>query len=154
MMRYWLGLGLMLHSLLTGAAIDTYEFTDKQSRERYSQLTQELRCPKCQNQNLADSNSPISSDMRREVYRMISAGESDAHIRDFMVERYGEFVLYRPQVNPQTWALWFGPFVLLLIGALVIVLLVRRSRQERGANALSASEQARLQALLDKDTAP
>lgn len=134
------------------AAIDTYEFHDDEAREQFQQLTQELRCPKCQNQNLADSNSPIASDLRREVYRMVESGDSNDQIVDFMVARYGEFVLYRPKVNEATYVLWYGPFVLLAIGMVVVVLLARarRSKETNASDSanLSHDEQARLSELL------
>lgn len=110
------------------AAIDTYEFKDEATRERFKQLTFELRCPKCQNQNLQDSNSPIASDLRNEVYRMLQQGDGNQEIIDFMVARYGDFVLYKPPVNKATYLLWYGPFVLVVIGA-VVMLLVSRKRK-------------------------
>ncbi len=113
------------------AAIDTYEFKDDESRERFQSLTQELRCPKCQNQNLADSGSPIALDLRREVYRMVDEGQSNDSIVDFMVARYGEFVLYRPRVSSATNVLWYGPIVMLGLGAVVVLLLVRRRKSSR-----------------------
>ncbi len=113
------------------AAIDTYEFKDDASRDRFQSLTQELRCPKCQNQNLADSGSPIALDLRREVYRMVDAGQSNDAIIDFMVARYGEFVLYRPRVSSTTNVLWYGPFAMLGVGAVVVLLLVRRRKSSR-----------------------
>ncbi len=157
-MRAWLGILLLLLPLSVAAAIDTYEFRDEATRERFQQLTAELRCPKCQNQNLADSNSPIAQDLRGEVYRMLEAGEADAAIIDFMVVRYGDFVRYRPKMSGATWLLWFGPALLLLIGAVVVLLLTRRRKGAATASgggeqsALSAAEQQRLQRLLDQDT--
>ncbi|MDP2521849.1 cytochrome c-type biogenesis protein CcmH [Neptunomonas phycophila] len=125
------------------AAIDTYEFTDDAARERFQELTAELRCPKCQNQNLADSNSPIAQDLRREVYRMVEAGDSDQTIVDFMVARYGEFVLYRPRLTGYTWILWYGPFVLLGLGVIVVLILGRRKKLSKaGAQAFDADNSA------------
>jgi len=125
-MNRWLVVLMLLLPLQAFAAIDTYEFKDEASRERFRQLTDELRCPKCQNQNLADSNSPIAKDLRTEVHRMVQADQSDDEIVDFMVARYGEFVLYKPRKNASTWVLWYGPFVLLALGGVVIFLLARR----------------------------
>ena len=132
---------LLLLPLSAQAAIDAYEFTSEQNEERFQQLTSELRCPKCQNQNIADSDAPLAADLRREVHRMVEAGEPDNSIIDFMVTRYGEFVLYRPRLNETTWLLWYGPFVLLGIGALVIVLISRNRRQRQVAASASATSE-------------
>ncbi len=134
---------LILLPLSVGAAIDTYEFKDEETRQRFRQLTFELRCPKCQNQNLQDSNSPIAADLRDEVYKMLQAGNNNDEIVDFMVARYGEFVLYKPPVNQMTYVLWYGPFVLVVIGIGVILLLSRKRKkqpQEDGAEAQSDLE--------------
>ena len=86
---------LLCLPLLAWSVIETYQFEDEQLRERYQRFTHELRCPKCQNQNLSGSNSPIAKDLRRELYRLLLEGQSDQQITEFMVARYGEFVLYR-----------------------------------------------------------
>ncbi|MEA9731116.1 cytochrome c-type biogenesis protein [Xanthomonas campestris pv. campestris] len=93
---------------------------------RFHALTAELRCVQCQNQSLADSNAQIAQDLRREVLALMHEGRSDAHIRQFLVARYGEFVLYRPQVESRTWLLWFGPLLVLLLGGTAVALVVRR----------------------------
>lgn len=144
---------LLLISSVAFAAIDTYEFKDEASRERFQQLVAELRCPKCQNQNLADSNSPIASDLRREVYKMVETGESDEQIVDFMVARYGEFVLYRPRVTSNTWVLWYGPFALIAVGAGVVWLLTRKRKsvQQKDDKSLSDIEKNKLNSLLNKE---
>ncbi|WP_417582741.1 cytochrome c-type biogenesis protein [Nitrincola sp.] len=135
---------LLLAPLSASAAIDAYEFSNDQNAERFHQLTGELRCPKCQNQNIADSDAPLAADLRREVHRMVEAGEADDSIIDFMVTRYGEFVLYRPRVTTTTWLLWYGPFVLLGIGILVVILISRsrRNRQAMKTNAAVAAPSA------------
>ncbi|TCK07103.1 cytochrome c-type biogenesis protein [Marinobacterium mangrovicola] len=137
------------------ATIEAYEFDDKATEERFQSLTAELRCPKCQNNNIADSNSPIASDLRGEVYRLVNDGASDEEVVDFMVTRYGEFVLYRPRVNEMTWVLWYGPFVLLGIG-LLVVFLIARSRRRVGSPGVAGSdlapeERERLEQLLEQD---
>lgn len=150
-MRLVLVVFTLLFSMVASATIDTYEFKDDAARERFQQLTNELRCPKCQNQNLAGSNSPIASDLRREIYRMVEVGESDDQIVDFMVARYGEFVLYRPKVTGSTWVLWYGPFVLLAIGAAVILLITRKRKKTSVIDkTLNDQDKARLATLLDK----
>ncbi|MDQ3510136.1 MAG: cytochrome c-type biogenesis protein CcmH, partial [Pseudomonadota bacterium] len=104
------------------------EFTDRAEAERFHALVAELRCVKCQNQSLADSDALIAQDLRREVLTLMRDGKSDDEVKQFLVARYGEFVLYRPQVQSSTWLLWFGPALLLIAGAWVIVVTVRRRR--------------------------
>ena len=108
--------------------------TDQQSEARLKKLSEELRCLVCQNQTLADSNADLAVDLRRQVQTMISAGQSDREIRDFMVARYGDFVLYKPPVQSNTALLWFGPFGLLGAGALIWWLVQRRSRLAAATN--------------------
>ncbi|WPP47428.1 cytochrome c-type biogenesis protein [Pseudomonas sp. AN-1] len=143
-------LGLTL-SLGAQAAIDTYEFKDEAARERYRTLTEELRCPKCQNQNIADSDAPIAMDLRREIHRMLGEGKSNQEIVDFLVARYGDFVRYNPPVDARTWLLWYGPWLLLGGGLGVLALIVLRRRRPaafgQGAD-LSAEERTRLDQLL------
>ncbi|MGC8101569.1 cytochrome c-type biogenesis protein [Metapseudomonas otitidis] len=149
-----LALGLALTGV-AHAAIDTYEFRDEAERERFRVLTEELRCPKCQNQNIADSNAPIATDLRREIYRMLEAGKSNDEIVDFLVARYGDFVRYKPPVNGRTLLLWYGPAGLLAGGLLVLgVIVLRRRRVENapGDALLSSDERARLDALLNQET--
>ncbi len=95
-------------------------FDTPQQEERFKQLTQELRCLVCQNQNLADSDAQLAHDLRAEVHEMLIAGNTDGEIKQFMVDRYGDFVLYRPPVQENTYLLWLAPMVLLLIGAVVL----------------------------------
>ncbi|NRP46122.1 MULTISPECIES: cytochrome c-type biogenesis protein [unclassified Marinobacterium] len=144
---------LVLLSTSSFAAIDTHNFKSVEDEKRFHALAAELRCPKCQNQNIADSDSPIAKDLRTEVFRMIDEGAEDETIIDFMVTRYGDFVLYRPKMNSQTWLLWNGPFLVLGFGVLVILAVVwqRRSRRKVSEAALSSDDQARLDALLKQD---
>ena len=147
-------LGFSLSSVAL-AAIDTYEFKDEGERQRFRQLTEELRCPKCQNQNIADSNAPIAMDLRREIYRMFAEGKSNAEIVEFLVDRYGDFVLYNPPLSSKTLLLWYGPAGMLVIGfgVLGVILLRRRSQnKDRSAAGLSVDEQARLAALLEQNS--
>ncbi|MFS2161605.1 cytochrome c-type biogenesis protein [Pseudomonas sp. Pseusp122] len=145
-----LSLGL---ATVTHAAIDAYSFRDEAERARYGELTRELRCPKCQNQDIADSNAPIAADLRREIYRMLGEGQSNQQIIDFMVDRYGDFVRYKPALSARTWLLWFGPAGLLLGGVLVIAVIVgrRRSQGRNDTDVLSDEERERLAHLLDKN---
>ena len=154
-MKRWLA-AVVFGLTLTGvahAAIDTYEFANDAERDRFRELTKELRCPKCQNQDIADSNAPIATDLRREIYRMLGEGKDNQQILDFMVARYGDFVLYKPALTSKTAVLWFGPLALLVGGMVVIGVIVgrrRRTEQTEGSDTLSAEERKRLDTLLDK----
>ncbi len=101
------------------APADLSILASPEQRERYQRLAEELRCLVCQNQTLADSNAELAADLRHQVETMIQAGRSDDEIKTFLVQRYGDFVLYRPPMQRNTWLLWLGPFALLLVGALV-----------------------------------
>ena len=152
-MRHLVSFGFVvacLWSLVAQAVIETYEFDSPVLRERYQQFTEELRCPKCQNQNLSGSNSPIAKDLRRELHKLLHDGYSDQQITDYMVDRYGEFVLYRPRVNEHTVILWVAPAVLLLLAALVVFLIVRKQAGVKAAPeaSLSKEQQQKLDALL------
>jgi cytochrome c-type biogenesis protein CcmH len=102
------------------------KFTSAIDEKRFHALVSELRCVMCQNQSLAESNAQIAVDLRREVLELMHQGKSDAEIKEFLVARYGEFVLYRPQVESKTWLLWFGPVLVLLAGGFVVAGAVRR----------------------------
>lgn len=102
-------------SMTTYAAIDVYDFDSVQQEAQYRGLIEELRCPKCQNQNLAGSDAPIAQDLKQKIYDMIKDGRSDGEIRVYMQERYGDFISYKPPVRPSTWILWFFPPLLLIV---------------------------------------
>jgi cytochrome c-type biogenesis protein CcmH len=108
-------------------------FDDPAQEARYKHLTTELRCTVCQNQNLADSDAPLAQDLREEIYSMMLAGRSDEEIKTFMVERYGDFVLYRPPVQGNTLALWAIPGVLLFGGAVALIFIVRSRNRKLAA---------------------
>ena len=112
------------------AAGEPLIFTDPEQEARYQQLTVELRCLVCQNQNLADSDAPLAQDLRQEIYDMMQAGRTDDEIKQFLIDRYGDFVLYMPPVKSNTLVLWLMPAVLLIGGALVVIIVVRK----RGLN--------------------
>jgi cytochrome c-type biogenesis protein CcmH len=114
---------------------------------RWDHIAAELRCLVCQNESLASSNAELAVDLRRELRGLIEQGRSDADIRSFLVSRYGDFVLYKPEVKPVTWLLWFGPFVLLL-GALAVALRLMR-RKAAAPAPLTDSERARVRQLLE-----
>ena len=121
---------LALALLLAGtvAALHPKDFQSPEEEARYRAVAKELRCVMCQNQSLADSPAGVADDMRRQVLALIREGKSDAEITAFFQARYGDFILYRPEVKPVTWALWFGPALLLLVGAGVVVSIVRRQK--------------------------
>ena len=104
-----------LLSVTSYAAIDVYNFDSVQQEAQYRGLIEELRCPKCQNQNLAGSDAPIAQDLKQKTYDMVKDGRSDGEIRAYMQERYGDFISYKPPVRPSTWILWFFPPLLLIV---------------------------------------
>lgn len=151
-------------SVTAYAAIDVYEFDSVQQEAQYRGLIEELRCPKCQNQNLAGSDAPIAQDLKQKTYDLVRDNRSDGEIRDYMQERYGDFISYKPPVRPSTWILWFFP-------PLLLVVLIggwfwqsrRRQLTARGQSGpsvehtttpLTASEKAELDRLLSRDTDP
>lgn len=139
---------LFLAQQVSASPVETFEFKDDVTKIRFQVLSKELRCPKCQNQNLADSNSPIAADLRRELYHLLQQGKADSEIIDYMVARYGEFVLYRPRVSSLTYVLWFGPGVLILIGIVVVTVIVRKKPAAKEKLALSDTQQNKLKDLL------
>jgi cytochrome c-type biogenesis protein CcmH len=130
------------------AAIDVYELGDPAKEQRFRSLIEELRCPKCQNQNIADSNAPLSADLRQKVYEMVRDGHSDEEIVGYLVARYGDFITYRPPLKPATWLLWFGPFAIIGMVLLGLGVWVRR-RARQPQSELSAEERHRLATLLN-----
>lgn len=137
-----------LTSISYADPIDTYVFNDEVTKVRYQSLVKELRCPKCQNQNLAGSNSQIAVDLREQVYTMINEGKADSEIVNFMVARYGDFVLYRPQVSSLTYVLWYGPVVLLLLGLLIMFFILRKKPEDNQKPELTSEQQEKLQQFL------
>ena len=146
-------------SINSYAAIDVYDFDSVQQEAQYRGLIEELRCPKCQNQNLAGSDAPIAQDLKQKTYDMVKEGRSDGEIRDYMQERYGDFITYKPPVRPSTWILWFFPPLLLI--ALIAGWFWQSKRRQRVASgesgttldsaaALSAAEKAELDRLLSR----
>ncbi len=120
---------LLSVSLCLQAAIETYQFDSPEQEVRFRQLGYELRCPKCQNQAIGDSDAEISGDLRAEVYRMLKDGATDDEIKGFMVARYGRYVLYNPPLDKHTLILWFGPAVLLIFGGIFVGFRIRQSKK-------------------------
>ena len=134
---------------ISWAVIDghKYPFDSDTDAERFAQLAEDLRCPKCQNQNLADSDAPVAADLRDKVYQLVQEGKSDDEVVDYLVARYGDFVRYKPPFRLDTLLLWLSPVILLLLGGLLIRSLV--SQQKRVSTPLSSQEQQQLSALLN-----
>lgn len=122
-------------------------FEEPEKQQRYEELLEEIRCLVCQNQSLADSGAGLAQDLRREIHTMIDDGRSEAAITAFLVDRYGDFVLYRPPLKRTTWLLWFGPFILLLAALVIVVLFVRSRRPAE--DRLSSEEHKRATRLLE-----
>ena len=132
------------------AVIETYEFSTPNLELRYKALSQELRCPKCQNQNIADSNAPISRDLRAIVHEQLEAGATDEEIIDFLVDRYGEFVRYRPGMDSNTLWLWSAPLILLVMAVAVVLTQIRKDR-DRQTISSNAERANRLREKFDGD---
>lgn len=144
----------LLWSPLSQARIEAFEFTVEDGAIRYQALSEELRCLVCQNQTLAGSNSELAQDLRRQVHELIESGKTDEEILDYMVKRYGDFVLYKPRVLRSTLFLWFGPFVFLLIGIVVVFLFVRRRNKAalESLDGVDEDVQKRAHSLLEGDS--
>ena len=134
--------------MLALAQVDTFEFDTIEQQQRFRQLSNELRCPQCQNANLTGSTGGIAEDLRREVHRMIMEGLTDEEIEQFMFERYGDFIFYRPRLRAETVLLWFGPAIFLLIGGFAAFSIAKRSRNSKSNSPLDSDQQARLKELL------
>lgn len=132
------------------AGVEPRPFDSPEQEARYRGLIAELRCLVCQNQSLAESDADLAKDLREQTYTMVREGRGDREIIDYMVGRYGDFVLYRPPVRPTTALLWFGPAALVLVGSVVVALQVRRRRRlGRLESELSEEEERRARALLE-----
>lgn len=129
-------------------APEFYDFDTQTEEQRFRSLNEELRCPKCQNQNIADSNAPISKDMRDQVYIMMQAGATDNEIVAALVDRFGEFVKYKPPLDRRTIVLWGFPVIAVVIGLLIVAGVVWRSRKQNPEPALSPEQQARVKRML------
>ncbi|HVT36644.1 MAG TPA: cytochrome c-type biogenesis protein [Nevskiaceae bacterium] len=134
----------MLFSVAQAAELDSAQ------TRRYQALTQELRCLVCQNQNIADSEAPLAADLRNQVKAQIIAGRSNDEIKQYLTDRYGDFVLYQPPVKSTTWLLWFGPFALVLVALVVALRHIRATHAPRAAARDAAADAAALQKLLDE----
>ncbi len=125
------------------------EFESKEQEELYNDMLHELRCTVCQNQSIAGSNASLADDLRGNLYKMVKEGADEEDIKGFMVDRYGDFVLYRPNFNPSTYLLWIGPFLLLLLGVVVLRLNVRSRNKINNKSELTSEESEMLESYLD-----
>ena len=134
-------------AVMAASQIDTFSFTDEVQERRYRARTEEFRCPKCLNTNLAGSDAPIAQDLRKVVYRLVvTQGMSDQEVRDYLQARYGDFVLYDPPFNSKTWYIWLVPIALGVLALFVLLRLVRGARSS--ATVLNAQQQERLQEIV------
>lgn len=129
------------------ATLESFKFDNAAAEQDFKDLIAELRCLVCQNQSLADSDAELAHDLRAEVYAMVQDGKSDEEIVEFLVARYGDFVLYKPPVKPSTYLLWFGPFALLLLAGVLLLRAVRRQKRT-ATTEISADDRKRLDDLL------
>ena len=152
MKKIWLFLTALLFSSMAFSAIDALNFTSPQQESDYHQLTQSLRCPQCQNNNIADSNATIAVDMRGKVFELLQEGKSKNDVVDYMVARYGNFVTYDPPITASTLVLWIAPLLFVLLG---VVFLLRRKPKTQSAvksqDVLTDEDNVRLAELLNKD---
>ena len=140
---------LVMAVLLTplyAAPVATFEFASAEQEALFNKLSNELRCLVCQNQAIADSNADLAKDLRDEIYDMLQQGKSEEEIVEFMVVRYGDFVLYNPPLKPMTWVLWFGPAFALLAGFFFVVRIINKQKKAAVAE-MSGEEIERLKAL-------
>jgi cytochrome c-type biogenesis protein CcmH len=132
-LRLWLVALLAFTGFVHAQAIEPMPFANHAQELRFQHLTRQLRCPMCQNETLADSNAPIAPDLRNQIFQMMQQGKSDEQIKQYLVDRYSNYVLYDPPLNPGTWLLWFGPLLILLGGAGVVWMAIRK--RDRGGRA-------------------
>ena len=140
---------LISTSTLYASTLADYKFDDPAKEEDFRSLIGEMRCLVCQNESLAGSNADLAVDLRNEIYEMMKAGQSKTDVVNFMVQRYGDFVLYSPPVKPSTYPIWFGPLFLFLLGAYLLTRALKKKRQSQETT-LSEEEQQRLESLLNQ----
>jgi cytochrome c-type biogenesis protein CcmH len=133
-----------LHATTT---LESFKFADEAAEQHFKDLIAELRCLVCQNQSLADSDAELAHDLRAEVYEMVQAGKSDEEIIEFLVSRYGDFVLYKPPMKPSTYLLWFGPFALMILAGVLLLRAVQRQKRNASVE-ISTADRKRLDDLL------
>jgi len=148
MIRLILIVILLFASVQTSARISAYEFENAEQESIYNELVDELRCLVCQNQTIAESNAELAQDMKRKTHELVMQGKSKEEISDFMVQRYGNFVQYKPPVTPTTYLLWTGPFIILFIGLFILLKIIRNRKVETPVE-LSDNDKSRAADLLN-----
>ncbi len=145
--------GLLLTSLIsvTQAGVEVRNFDNPKQERRYHQLVDELRCLVCQNQNLADSNSQLALDLRDKIYEMVKTNQTDQQVIDYMVNRYGEFVLYNPPLDPVTASLWLGPIILLIAGIIMLLFNIKNREKSKPVELSDADHERSKKLLNDED---
>ncbi|MBE9564002.1 MAG: cytochrome c-type biogenesis protein CcmH [Proteobacteria bacterium] len=129
------------------APVETFKFDSPETEKSFHKLSDELRCLVCQNQNIAESNAGLAKDLRLEIYTMLSQGKTEDEIVDFMVQRYGDYVLYRPPFKPMTWLLWFGPIIIFIIGLFYAIRFLKSQNTGSQADDLSDEDIERIKSL-------
>ena len=147
-MKIVLAMFLLLQANVSFAKVETFQFATPQMEEDYLVLSQQLRCLVCQNQNLADSNAELAQDLRLQVYEKLQAGSSRQQIVDYMVARYGDFVMYKPPVKSTTYLLWFGPLLLFVLAFIIVFVFMRNQKKE--SVEISTQAQQKAHSLLDE----
>jgi cytochrome c-type biogenesis protein CcmH len=132
------------------SAVEYREFENPEQENSYNELIDELRCLVCQNQTIADSNAALAKDLRRQVHEMLQKGKTRQDIVDYMLSRYGDFVLYRPPLKPKTILLWVGPFIFLILGLILLFIYIRKKKSETPTE-LNEQQHQRIRQLLDQD---
>ncbi len=141
-------LTLLVVSVSSQAVIDVYQFDDPEKEALYKKLTGELRCTVCQNQPISDSNADLAKDLRRKTYEMISAGKDEEFVLNFMTQRFGDFILFRPPFQSNTLVLWIGPFIILIVAVFFLIKFIRRSTDDVP---LTDTDRAQAEQLLERD---
>ena len=147
-MKIVLAMFLLLQANVSFAKVETFQFATPQMEEDYLVLSQQLRCLVCQNQNLADSNAELAQDLRLQVYEKLQAGSSRQQIVDYMVARYGDFVMYKPPIKSTTYLLWFGPLLLFVLAFIIVFVFMRNQKKE--SVEISTQAQQKAHSLLDE----
>jgi cytochrome c-type biogenesis protein CcmH len=150
MRHFFLYTVLLLAVIPAYAGIEVHQFNSPELEARYKHLTNTFRCLVCQNESLAESNAPLAKQLREKAYEMLNNGASDKEIVDYMVQRYGDFVLYSPPLMPTTYLLWIGPFALLVFGIVIMQTIIRRNRKQK-PNIDSTDYNKARELLADKD---
>jgi len=150
LLRMLLASALAVLGGMASATAQDEPFANPAREERFRELARELRCLVCQGESILDSNADLATDLREKVRELMQAGRSNAEIREYLTDRYGDFVLFRPPMKPSTWVLWLGPGVLAVLALTVAFGLVYRRRARSATNALAEGERARLNELLKR----